>query len=432
MAGISATATPIDIGGVSEDVLRRRISLVPWVVVVGNALFAATDPWLNPGLLRELGVLKAVVIGAQLLGLVILRRRPRRRGAIAIGLLCLAAGAAGGVLAAVLVHDPFTTPLLCTSAALFTAAVIPWGSGAQSAAAALALVAGSLAAYLVAGRAAAGEPIVGMVVISGLSVYIARVLERQRAAEARAILALQRHQAELAHVLRVSAMGEMGAQLAHELTQPLGAIANYAAGCRRRMEMTPAASPELIDAVERIAREAMRAGAIIRRMREFLRKAEPQRAAVDVNALVREVAELLDGEARERGVDVDLLLDASLPPVQADGVEIEQVLVNLARNAIEAMQGSSGARTLAIETRLRQGTIEVFVRDSGPGLPDDDAGRIFEAFHTTKPRGLGMGLAISRTLIELHGGTLTATSGPSGATFRFTLPVQAPAAAVAS
>jgi C4-dicarboxylate-specific signal transduction histidine kinase len=264
-----------------------------------------------------------------------------------------------------------------------------------------------------------------MVVVSGLSVYIAREMARQRVAQAQALLALQRHQTEVAHVLRVSALGEMAAQLAHELTQPLGAIANYAAGCRRRLEARPDVGPEIVEVVERISHEALRAGGIIRRMREFLQKSEPQREPVDVNELVREVAQLLDGEARERGVHVDLQLHEQLPRVEADGVEIEQVLVNLARNALEAMQDADRPR-LAIETRFGHAdTVEVFVRDSGPGLPQGGAEAIFEPFYTTKPRGLGMGLAISRTIVELHGGTLAASSSPSGAIFRFTLPIRA-------
>jgi len=229
-------------------------------------------------------------------------------------------------------------------------------------------------------------------------------------------------------VLRVGTMGEMAAQLAHELTQPLGAIANYAAGCRHRMQATPGLPVELIEAVDRIGREALRAGAIIRRLREFLQKAAPQRAPVDVNTLVHVIADMIDGEARESGVEVDLLLQDDLPAVLADSVEIEQLLLNLVRNGLEAMHASPGrAPTLAIETRfLRPAAVEVLVRDSGPGLPDG-ATQIFEPFHTTKPGGLGMGLAICRTIVELHGGTLAATSGPHGAIFRFTLPVDAPA-----
>ena len=182
------------------------------------------------------------------------------------------------------------------------------------------------------------------------------------------------------------------------------------------METRPDTAPEIVEVVDRIAHEALRAGGIIRRMREFLQKSEPQRAPVDVNELVRDVAQLLDGEARARGVAVDLQLHAELPAVEADGVEIEQVLINLARNALEAMQGGGRAPLLAIETRFgHPDTVEVFVRDSGPGLPQGGTDAIFEPFYTTKPRGLGMGLAISRTIVELHGGTLAASSSPAGA-----------------
>ena len=428
MARVWTTARSIDVGGVSEDVLRRRISLVLWLVVVGNLLFAVTDPWLNPEPIGVLSLVKIGVIGAQLIGLAMLSRPLRRGAAITVGLLSGSAASVGGIVAGVIVHDAVTTPMLCTAAALLTAAVIPWGTAAQLGSAVVNLLGGVATVYLVAGLSTAQGPIVGMIVVSGLSVYIARELARQRVAQAQATLALQRHQAEVAHVLRVSALGEMAAQLAHELTQPLGAIANYAAGCRRRLEVSGEVSPEVIEVVERISHEALRAGGIIRRMREFLQKSEPQRGAVDVNALVREVAALLDGEARERGVAVDLLLHDALPSVQADGVEIEQVLINLARNGLEAMQGETRAPTLAIETRYSDpDTVEVLVRDSGPGLPDGGGAAIFEPFYTTKPRGLGMGLAISRTIVELHGGTLAASSGPAGATFRFTLPVRAPA-----
>lgn len=416
----------VDVREPAEDLLRRRISLVLWIVVVGNLLFAATDPWLNPAVLWELSLVKAGLIAAQLIGLALLRRRPPRRRAAAIGLLSGAVASAGGTVAAVLVQDPFTTPLLCMSAALLAATVIPWGAAAQFGAALMNFVAGALAVYLVAGLPAAQVAIVGMFVIAGMSVYIARELERQRAAEARAMVALQRHHAEMARVLRVGTMGEMAAQLAHELTQPLSAIANYAAGCRRRMQAAPDMPPELIEVVDRIGREALRAGAIIRRLREFLQKAAPQRAPVDVNALVRVVADMIEGETRETGVTVELLLQDDLPVVQADSVEIEQLLLNLVRNGLEAMHAHPGpAPTLAIETRLvRGGAVEVQVRDSGPGLPMEAVEEIFAPFHTTKPGGLGMGLAISRTIVELHGGTLTATSSPHGATFRVTLPIE--------
>lgn len=412
-------------GRAPERLLRRRIALVLWIVVVGNVIFAATDPWLNPSHLPALSALKAVLIGVQLIGLVRLRRPLPRREAIAIAMICGGTASFAGSVASVIVSDPFTTPLLCASATLIAAAVIPWGAAAQAGVALINLAAGAAAALLVADAATARDAIVAMSVICGLSVYIARELARQRAAEARARLDLERHQAELAHVLRVSAMGEMAAQLAHELTQPLGAIANYAAGARLRLQAWPDPPAEMIDVVDRIGREALRAGAIIRRLREFLQKTEPQRAPVDVNALVHEVAELVDGETRERGVTVELILHPELPTVEADAVEIEQVLINLTRNALEAMQAPNGTPpVLSIETRANGSVVEVFVRDTGPGLGIEPTA-IFEPFYTTKPGGLGMGLAICRTIVELHGGVLAASTGPHGATFRFSLPIAA-------
>ncbi|MDX2165584.1 MAG: ATP-binding protein [Deltaproteobacteria bacterium] len=420
-------ARPVDGRESADDLLRRRISLVLWIVVVGNLLFAATDPWLNPGVLWQLSLLKVGLIAVQVAGLALLRRRPTRRAAVTIALLCGGVASAGGTLAAIIVHDPFTTPLLCMSAALLTATVIPWGARVQSLVAAINLAAGAAAVYLVVGLPVA-QALVGMVVVSALSVYIARELAGQRAAEAQATMALQRHHAEMARVLRVGTMGEMAAQLAHELTQPLGAIANYAAGCRRRMEATPAVTPEMVEVVDRIAQEALRGGAIIRRLREFLQKAAPQRAPVDLNALVRVVAEMIDAEARETDVAVELQLQDGLPAVPADRIEIEQLLLNLVRNGLEAMHVSRGARpTLAIETRfVAPATVELLVRDSGPGLPAGSAAEIFEPFYTTKPGGLGMGLAISRTIVELHGGTLAAASGQRGTTFRVRLPLAPP------
>ena len=243
-----AASRSADLGEVPADALARRIGLVLWIVVVGNVLFAATDPWLNPGVVRELSLVKLGLITVQLAGLAVLRRRPTRRGAVTVAMICGAAASAGGTIAGVIVRDPFTTPLLCMAGALLTAAVVPWGSLNQLGLALINLVAASVLVYLLVGLPTARPPIVGMTVIAGLSVYIAHELDRQRTAEARATRTLQRHQAELAHVLRVSAMGEMAAQLAHELTQPLGAIANYAAGCRRRMEAPPRQAAELIEA----------------------------------------------------------------------------------------------------------------------------------------------------------------------------------------
>jgi PAS domain S-box-containing protein len=250
--------------------------------------------------------------------------------------------------------------------------------------------------------------------IVGATVFSQDITERVRAEEN-----ARQHQAELAHVLRVGTMGEMAAGLAHEINQPLGAIANYARGAVRRVRDGGLASPGLLPILEEIAGEAMRAGEIIRRLRELIRKEGPQQAPVDVNELARNSVRLVQGEARQHGVDVQLELGA-VPRVAADATQLEQVLLNLLRNGIEAAD-STGERRVRLRTATDAGAVAVDVRDSGAGLPAED---VFAPFFTTKPHGLGMGLSISRSIIEAHGGRLEALPGGPGATFRVTLPAQ--------
>jgi len=247
------------------------------------------------------------------------------------------------------------------------------------------------------------------------------VTERKQAeAEAR------QHQAELAHLLRVGTIGEMAAGLAHEINQPLSAIVSYAKGCARRMRANGEPSPELLDAMEQIAAQAIRADQIVRRLRSFVRKQEPKRERVDLNDLVRDVARLAVSETRQRRTTMRLDLAPELPPIQADGIQIEQVILNLIRNGLEAMhQPHVEDAVLSIRTALNgEDTVEVAVSDSGEGLAPEHADKMFSPFFTTKPHGLGMGLSISRSIIEAHGGRLWATPNPErGATFRFTVPV---------
>ncbi|MDX2168334.1 MAG: ATP-binding protein [Deltaproteobacteria bacterium] len=250
--------------------------------------------------------------------------------------------------------------------------------------------------------------------IVGATVFSHDITERVRAEDN-----ARQHQAELAHVLRVGTMGEMAAGLAHEINQPLGAIANYARGAVRRVRDGGLAAPGLLPILEEIAGEAMRAGEIIRRLRELIRKAGPQQTPVDVNELARNSVRLVQGEARQHGVDVQLELDGAVPCVAADATQIEQVLLNLLRNGIEAA-GSAGERRVRVCTAAAAGAVAVDVRDSGAGLPPAD---VFAPFFTTKPHGLGMGLSISRSIVEAHGGRLEALPGGPGATFRVTLPI---------
>ena len=246
------------------------------------------------------------------------------------------------------------------------------------------------------------------------------VTERKRIeAEAR------QHQAELSYLLRLSTVGEMAAGLAHELNQPLAAITNYAKGCARRIVSSAGKPSQIVPALEEIAAQAMRAGDIIRRLRNLSRKGEVRREPVDVNELVREVARFVDAEAHERAVRLQLDLAPQLPQVCADAIEMEQVILNLVRNGLEAVSGvEGGARELLLRTTAADDTLEIAISDTGEGLAADVAEKMFDPFFSTKPGSLGMGLSISRSIVEAHGGRLWATPNlPRGTTFRFTLPV---------
>lgn len=236
----------------------------------------------------------------------------------------------------------------------------------------------------------------------------------------------RQHQDHLAHVSRVSMMGEMASSIAHELNQPLAAIANYAQGCVRRLSGDDYKIGQIIAALENISQQSTRSGEIIRRLRSFVSKGEPKRSKEDINQIVQNAASLAYFEARKKGVILRLNLGENLPPVNADVIQIEQVVLNLVRNAIEAMAKNLwNKRELRIHTWCHDDNqIEVAVWDTGHGLLPEDQRRLFNAFFTTKREGMGMGLSISRSIIEAHGGSLTAkNNNGQGATFRFTLPV---------
>lgn len=242
----------------------------------------------------------------------------------------------------------------------------------------------------------------------------------------------RRHQIELARVARLSSMGEMATGIAHELNQPLSAIANFARGCVRRLKNGGADPAEFIITLDEIATQAERAAEVIRHVRDFTRKSEPQLSRLDINALVRSISRFTELEIRPHGAELDLDLASALPIVEADGIMIEQVLCNLVRNAAEAMSGSGCVQPVVkVQTRPSiEGGVEVAVMDRGPGLTASDNERIFDQFYTTKPDGMGIGLAISRSIIESHGGNITAGNQENGgAIFSFRLP---PALAIAA
>ena len=241
------------------------------------------------------------------------------------------------------------------------------------------------------------------------------------------------HEAELAHIMRVSTMDAMATTLAHELNQPLAAIVNYASGSIRRIESgaDPGAA-EFPGAFEQIAAQAKRASKIIAHVGDFTRKTPVEASVSDVNEIIRSVRNLASAESEDRGVAVRLELNDTLPKIEVNAVQIEQVILNLLRNGIEASRNTrKDHREVVIESRANgPGTIEIAVADRGRGLPAGDEDRIFDPFFTTKPDGMGMGLSISRTIVEAHGGRLWAENGAArGATFQFTLPSQSTKAA---
>ncbi len=236
--------------------------------------------------------------------------------------------------------------------------------------------------------------------------------------------------AEMAHVMRLSALGELGSGLAHEINQPLGAIVNYAQGSIRRLQAAPTAPPGLAGALQEIISEAMRASRIIQHLRQLVRKETCEQIPTDLNATINGLMRLVRGEALRQGVTVELRLHDALPLVMANQVQIEQVLLNLIRNGIEAMLANPpGERTLVVCTRpFDDSTIEVIVCDIGPGVPATIRDKLFQPFQTTKPEGMGMGLSISWSIIQSHHGQLwVAASADRGACFHFTLPIAVPA-----
>jgi|GEM_PF-7018849 len=231
---------------------------------------------------------------------------------------------------------------------------------------------------------------------------------------------------DLAHVARLSMMGEMATGFAHELNQPLTAINNYAQGALRRLRRPGARSEDLVPVLENLSRQAERAGQVIRRIRWFVQKNAPVKAPMDVNQAILNAMAFLNDAIAGMSVRLNLDLDNTIPEISADMVQIQQVLINLGRNALDAMQAvDPETRSLEFTTRATADSeIVVTVSDTGPGIAPEIRSELFEPFVTTKPEGLGIGLAICRSLIQAHGGEMKAVPRDGGGTsFRFTLPV---------
>jgi two-component system sensor kinase FixL len=239
---------------------------------------------------------------------------------------------------------------------------------------------------------------------------------------------LEQVKSELIHVSRLSAMGTMASTLAHELNQPLTAIASYGEAAEELLEAAGPPDKELLkEAFREIAAQSLRAGAIVRRLREFVSRGELAKGVEDLPALINEASALALVGSREKGISAQFNYAPEATPVLADRVQIQQVLINLMRNAIEAMEASP-VRKLSISTaRVDGDLVEVTVADSGPGLAPEIRERLFDAFASTKSNGMGLGLSICRTIVEAHGGRIRARDADGGGTeFQFTL-VRAPA-----
>jgi len=249
--------------------------------------------------------------------------------------------------------------------------------------------------------------------------YVLDLTERKRAQEA-----LQKAEAELAHVTRVTTVGALTAAIAHEIKQPIAATVTNAGAGMHWLAAQPPDLEEARQAFGRIIRDGNRASEVIGRIRSLVKKMPPRRERLDINQVVLEVIAMIQGELQRNHVQLQTQLARDLPEVLGDRVQLQQMILNLILNAVEAMSGvADRPRELMVGSGASDSDLFGEVRDSGPGLDAANVGHLFDSFYTTKPNGMGMGLSISRSIVEAHGGRLVATQNvPHGAVFRFTLP----------
>jgi two-component system sensor kinase FixL len=243
----------------------------------------------------------------------------------------------------------------------------------------------------------------------------------ERKAQTREAEALRQR---LTHVGRIGTLGEMVSGIAHEVNQPLTAISNYANACRRMVGTGTISGPELTQTLEKISNQAERAGQVIRGLRALVRRRDEVREPLDCNRLIREVTTLVEFELRQAGFRLVLDLADPLPDAVGDAVQIQQVVLNLIRNGLDAMQERATGDSIEVATAAIDGFVEIRVRDHGPGLSAEASERLFEPFFTTKAQGIGLGLSICKSIMTAHRGQLTAETAPGGgAQFRMRLPM---------
>jgi PAS domain S-box-containing protein len=258
---------------------------------------------------------------------------------------------------------------------------------------------------------------------SGNKEIVGAVMDMTAAKDAQE--ALHAARVELAHVNRVTTMGQLAASIAHEIKQPITAVITNASAGLQWLAAQPPDLEEIRDALDRVIKAGNQAGQVIGRIRDLTRKAPPRKDDLKINEAILEVIALTHGEMAKNGVSLQTRLAAGLPLVQGDRVQLQQVILNLIINAVEAMSGVDGLRELLIGTEQDASSgVLVTVRDSGPGLEPESVERLFDPFYTTKPEGMGMGLSICRSIVEAHGGWVWASRpGGPGVTIQFTLPV---------
>jgi C4-dicarboxylate-specific signal transduction histidine kinase len=250
--------------------------------------------------------------------------------------------------------------------------------------------------------------------------FVMDITERKRAEEERE--RLRQALADLAHVTRVITMGELTVSLAHEIKQPMAAAVTDARTCLRWLDRDEPELGEAREAAARVVKDVMRSSDIISRIGLLFKKGASQRELLDVNEIIQEMIVLLRNEASRYSIAIRSELADDLPKAMADRVQLQQVLMNLMLNGIEAMKDLGPPGALTISSRRESGQLVISVSDTGVGLAPEQSDQIFNAFFTTKPQGTGMGLTISRSIVESHGGRLSVTTSGSGATFQFTLP----------
>ena len=444
----------------TNQILVRRTRVILLICLLGGVIFSTLQlaSW-QPGTWPSFAV-HLLGFAGTITGLVVLQSPWAVRHAwfVTITIVCIAYVVTALARALTVSGEYVTTAILFVGAALITATIIPWGIWIQAFTSAVGIVSLLAAIWYRDGNLGvlASDMSVAAMVGFGLSLIAAReitnyrlahrreLLDRRRAERAvrrlnarleqrvlertvaleRAHEELHRHQAELAHVLRLHTIGEMASALAHEINQPLCAITNYAQGAVQRLRADNIDVVGLRQACEEIAHEGLRAGEILRSIRALVRRESTISRDVDVNGLAADAVRVIDPQAREHGVTVRIESDPDLPRVQADGVQIEQVMLNLMLNGVQAAaQARSTPREVVIATTVEDGEVQVAVRDTGRGFAPSVRDRLFTPFVTTKEHGLGLGLVISRSIIESHGGRLWATShDDAGTTFRFSLP----------